>query len=177
MILGLDIATKTGWAVGLPRSSPIVGTIAVSGTVGQKCVGLFRSLDAIVTEHEPDLIVFEQPIHAVPRQGSSITLRLALGLCAVAEMVAAKHAIKVLEVPMGTWRKHFIGVGRAPAWAGSATKRRQWLKNMAIQRCRDLKWGDLSDDEAEACGVWDYASSLRSAEHATGTVGGMFKAS
>ena len=83
-------------------------------------------------------------------------LRLALALCGAAELSAYWNRVPVREVPISTWRKHFIGAGRAPKGEASG-----WCKRQAQSRCRALGWGDLSDDEAEAAGIWDYGMSLR----------------
>ncbi len=163
MILALDIATKTGWAVG--DEQPETGTIELRGSVGEKMHRLARELRLLTSIHSPDLIVFEAPILHVKRQGSSSTLRLLVGLCCVAEMVAFEAGIAVSETPTSTWRKHFLGVSRAPKGLTS-----KWLKQQAQARCRALGWGDLSEDEADACGVWDHAMSLRRPSHAMTTL-------
>lgn len=159
MILALDIATRTGWAAGDALGPPVTGVIDLSKAegIGGKMAAFVRRMDDLTTEYDFDLIVFEQPMQSFGR-GSSKTLRLLLSLCSAAEMVSHWNQIPVREVPMQTWRKHFIGSGRAPK--GEHPK---WCKRQAQIRCSALGWGDLSDDEAEACGIWDYAMSLRRA--------------
>ncbi len=159
MILALDIATRTGWAFGSDLgAAPVTGAIDLSKSlgIGGKMARLADKLEDLVRDIDPDLIIFEQPIHGVTRQGSSNVLRLALALCGTAEMVAFWNKVDVREVPIPTWRKHFIGAGRAPK--GEHPK---WCKRQAQHRCKVLGWGDLSDDQAEAAGIWDYAMSLR----------------
>lgn len=174
MILALDIASKTGWAAGVAQSVPVTGTISLHGSIGEKMLTFSTALIALCEEHQPDLIIFEQPIHTVVRNGSSNVLRLALGLCAAAEMVAHRQGVKPVEAPMQTWRKHFLGVSKAPASVAKSA-RRKWIKAQSIERCRILGWGTLSDDEAEACGIWDYAWSLRSKAHQVHTAPGLFQ--
>lgn len=157
MILSLDIATTTGWAVGSPGDKPIAGLVKTSGDIGQKMSQLRYGIQELGHEYKPDLIIFEQPLHHVPKQGSSNVLRLALALCGVAEMIAHDAGVRCVEVPISTWRKHFIGYGRAPKDAHKG-----WCKDQVIHRCQLLGWGDLPHDAAEACGIWDYACSLRS---------------
>jgi len=180
LILGLDIASVTGWAVGLPGSKPLSGYIKLAGDIGPKMHQLHDALHGLVRQHDPTWIVFEQPIHEIPKRrdkfgnsvgkGSPATLRMSLALCGVAEMVASEANIPVAEVFMGTWRKHFIGAAQSPKGQTS-----MWLKNLAVQRCKQLGWGELTHDAAEACGVWDYACSLRSKAHQVQTAPGLFE--
>ena len=164
MILAFDIATVTGWAAGDHLASrPVSGLISLKDGygIGGKMDLLTRAIELKITEFDPDLIIFEQPWFSAGR-GSAATMRLAIALCATVELVAKWHDIRVLEVPISTWRKHFIGVGRAPK--GESGK---WCKEQARQRCRSLGWGDFTDDQAEACGIWDYAQSLRKSRNDT----------
>jgi len=161
VILALDIATTTGWAFGSLGQKPFHGVIRTQGGIGEKLASFSNILEELIRSYDPDLIVIEQPLHSIPRAGSSKSLRLLLGLCAMAECVGHWHNIPVREVPMATWRKHFIGAGRAPKG-----EPRDWCKRQAMHRCEVLGWGEMSDDEAEACGILDYALSLRNSKAA-----------
>jgi len=54
------------------------------------------------------------------------------------------------SVPMATWRRHFLG--KMPRATKSAE-----LKDLAMQRCRQLGFKPAKHDEAEAIGLLDYA--------------------
>ena len=158
MILALDVATVTGWAAGNRLSNqPSVGVINLKDGrgIGGKLGLLTRQLSEIVEQYEPEMVIFEQPWLG-SGQRSSQTMRLALSLCAGVELVASWYDVKCLEVPIPTWRKHFIGAGRKPKGESS-----NWCKVQAQHRCKVLGWGDLTSDQAEACGIWDYAMSLK----------------
>lgn len=161
MILALDIASTTGWAVGDDR--PVSGSIICRGDLGAKAARLRDGLNKLVDEHNPDLMIFEAPF--LTARGGSSTIRTLLALCGVAEMVAHDRGVIPREVPSEKWRKHFLGLSHAPRHIAKS-KRRQWLKREAQKRCDERGWGWLSDDEADACGVWDYAKSLRDPDYA-----------
>lgn len=154
MILALDIATRTGWAAGTDR--PVTGVIDLSGVDGIGARGsLFLDyVDRMVQDMRPSLVVFEQPL--MGGKGSVATMRLLQGLAVAAEVACHWHDTPVREVPMATWRKHFIGRGWAPRG-----ERSDWCKIQAMAKCRQLGWDPKTHDEAEAAGIWHYAYCLK----------------
>lgn len=74
--------------------------------------------------------------------------------------VAARLSIPVTEVASQSWRKHFLGTGRAPKWVEKRV-RREWWKDQAIQRCRLLGLRPKTNDEAEAIGILDYYRAMQ----------------
>ncbi|WP_146620019.1 hypothetical protein [Acuticoccus sediminis] len=59
-------------------------------------------------------------------------------------------------VAVGTWRKHFLGIGKV----GRGKKAPNW-KHLAVQRCRQLGWSPKDHNEAEALAILDYARHMK----------------
>ena len=80
----------------------------------------------------------------------------------VRKTVAANN-MKLMIVGVGTWRSYFIGRAHAPK-ADSETgelldtpnKRRKWLKQRTIKRCRELSYDPQDDNAADALGLLEY---------------------
>lgn len=70
------------------------------------------------------------------------------------EELGEELRLPVHLVAVSTWRKHFLGFGRA----GKGQKV-DW-KKLAIQRCRQLGHNPKDHNEAEAIAVLDYARCL-----------------
>lgn len=156
-VLALDLATVTGFAVGEPCGEPVHGVITLEGSFGAKCSRLRYSLWGLIQEHMPDRVIFEQPLHAIPKGGGKgPTMRLLQGLTAVAEMVCHDQCVRVFEVATSTWRKHFLGHGGLPSAEA---------KTYCVQLCHDRGWMVVDNNAADACGIWDYACALVSPEH------------
>lgn len=126
VILTLDIATVTGWAVSQPgRNGPLYGSHRmVSGPVGDdlgRALAAFRDwLSDTLAVHNPDEIWFEAPVPTTNR--SIATMRLLMAYPAFAEELAYRRGTPVFEAHSGTIRKAVLGSGRAQksdvlAWA------------------------------------------------------------
>lgn len=150
-ILALDLATNTGWA-----TCPVGG----EATSGQKTmpdtgrdIGRFlavyeRWLISMLRDYEIDFIAYEQPI--LPRVKNLHTLRKLYSLTGLTELIGRKASAEVIEVPISSWRKHFIG-------RGTGFKCRSLdPKQMAITACYERGWNPATHDEAEALGILDY---------------------
>lgn len=186
LILGLDIATTTGFAwyePGCSLSTIKTGIIrAVGDDAEQKAASLAMLLIAELHEYvmeeqtdadgvkrmvkvrrrKPvDFVSIEQPMRNVvsfkktrqtltgPVDEQTINpnaLQLEGLVCAAVAIIAA-YRIPWECVPSSTWRKHFLGMGRAPG-----LDRAGW-KRAAVDRCRALRIDVKNADAAEAVGI------------------------
>lgn len=149
-ILTLDLATNFGWARCVVGGQPEYGAVGLPSTgrdIGRFLAVYERWLVKRCREYEIDLVAYEQPI--IPKEKNLHTLRKLYSLAGVTELVCKRENIRVVEVPISTWRVHFIGKCR-----GFATKTE--AKEMAIDACLERGWNPATHDEAEALGIMDY---------------------
>lgn len=103
-----------------------------------------------------DAVFYEQPLDLGPAGGISnpeIHATL-LGLAMHAESWADAMGCRIIRgVPMGTWRKHFLGKMKRGTKSAD-------LKELAMQRCREIGYKPLKHDTAEAIGILDYATEV-----------------
>jgi len=172
IILGLDVATTTGFAWydtdAKSLSAIKTGLIKAEGdnaeqkaaSLAQQLVRMFR--DPVTREPSlPDFVVIEQPMRNVKtftkrRQdfGGEVeeqtinpnALQLEGLVCAVVAIVAA-YRLPWETIPAATWRKAFLGMGRSPGM-----NRAGW-KKAAVDRCRALRIDVRNSDAAEAVGI------------------------
>ena len=139
-ILAIDPATLTGWAVSYP-SSTLSGVADFGAHRGNRPM-IFEAFDLwladMVTEHEPEMLVFETPIH----RGSGS--RTGFGLAAIIELIAARRGLFVAEVNLVTIKRHGTGNARAE-------------KAAMVSAARARGWAPATDDEADALWLLDYA--------------------
>ena len=154
-VLALDLSTVTGWAVGKPGEKPRFGHIRFvkAGAARPRVYRAFRSwLDETwnVRDHQPDLIVYESP--AVPMLMSGRTnidtVRLLTGLAEHLEEWAYE-VCNLREAAVKDVRVHFIG----------RNLKSKIAKPMTVERCHQLGWPVETDDEGDACALWDYQCS------------------
>ncbi|PHQ71757.1 MAG: hypothetical protein COB93_02460 [Sneathiella sp.] len=62
------------------------------------------------------------------------------------------------DVPPAKWRTYFIGVGRAPKHISKNAKTK-WLKDKAMEKCRERGIYPANDDEGDAVGILFWASN------------------
>jgi hypothetical protein len=121
---------------------------------GRGYVRLHRELMAIHAETPIDHLIFEEPLTPASVSGHTNIdiLQTLAGLAAHAESFAA--AVKAVPRPVhvATWRRHFIG----PMPRGTKSPD---LKAMTVKRCRELGFKPLTNDEADAIGLLDFALS------------------
>lgn len=165
-ILALDLATVTGWAVGVASAAPSPTALeAAAGTVTPVTSGfisfrehsgepgyLYRALEdwlhAMIDGHSPDIVVFEAPLAR-----NAHTARLLFGMAAIAEMVAAQRGIECAEVHVSAIKKHATGHGMAD-------------KKMMIAAALQRGWKPREDNEADALWLWDYAATITASQAA-----------
>lgn len=149
-ILTLDLATNFGWARCAVTGSPESGAVKLPDTgrdIGRFLAVYERWLVKMLREYGIDFVAYEQPI--LPHIKNLHTLRKLYSLAGVTELVCKKERVRVVEVPISTWRMHFIGKCR-----NFATKTE--AKEMAIAACLERDWNPATHDEAEALGILDY---------------------
>ncbi|MBB3144908.1 Holliday junction resolvasome RuvABC endonuclease subunit [Phyllobacterium trifolii] len=170
LILGLDIATRTGFAYYDDQASLAairVGHIQCEGEeFEEKAAFLGRALVRLIKADKPDFIIIERPIRAQPGGGGKRTMKFmgeeqqveakGSGLNAVIssnQLVGAASAIiGAYGIPFDTiasvsWRKAFLGFGTHKGW-----ERKDW-KKAARDRCTQLKIKVTNDDQGEAVGI------------------------
>lgn len=166
MLLALDLATTTGFAVGDPavyrpltplevasqggNAKPYSGAQRIgakNAEIGPFGVEYEDWLGDMIAVHMVDRIVFEAPW--IGGQTSQDTARKLMGLACWTESVACRKGVPwVFEANNASVRKHFTGVGRGD---------RSRLKRLTIEACQLRGWDPRGEDEADALALYDYA--------------------
>jgi len=166
LILGLDIATTTGFAwyePGASLSTIKTGLIKAAGdNAEEKAESLGRQLRDMLKGNRPDFVAIEQPMRNVvsfkktrqtlagPVDEQTINpnaLQLEGLVCAAVAIIGGGYGIPWETIPSSTWRSVFLGFGRRPGFDRAAWKR------AAVDRCRMLKIDVKNADAAEAVGI------------------------
>jgi hypothetical protein len=158
-ILALDLAARTGWALGRamdPR--PASGSVRF-GKDGSSMAAVFhacrRWLDAFLAQNPGvQLVVFESPLVPMFSRGKTTitTIRQLMGLPAIVEeFLYAKGGYDVREARVAEVRVHFLGSNKF---------RREIAKDKTVARCNLLGWKPVDDNAADALALWDYQASL-----------------
>jgi crossover junction endodeoxyribonuclease RuvC len=157
-ILALDLAAKTGWAVGRPGGVPLSGSVNVApigATLGRTLSGCREWLLEFVGD-KPSIryVVFEAPLNTrwikSPRRPE--TERQLIGLVSVVEeALYSKGGYDVREARVADVRIHFLG---------SNKHKREEAKRLTIMGCRIRGWNPVDDNAADALALWDYQCSL-----------------
>jgi Holliday junction resolvasome RuvABC endonuclease subunit len=178
LILGLDGAQNTGWALYDTAANLAAIRAGVIKTAGDdyehKAASLGLGLVRLIEADRPDFIVIEMPIRSQPAARQKRTVKFmgedrveevaSGGLNAVIssnQMVGALSAIiGAFQIPFETiapvtWRKQFLGFGTRPGW-----QRKDWKKAVR-DRCAQLKITVTNDDMADAAGIAFAGASLQ----------------
>lgn len=151
-ILGLDVATCTGWAVSSGRTSNdiISGSIKGKGGDQYRIAGSLQDqLHRVIREIErPDLCVMEQPLGAAPNPTTLAKLNLYFGSL---NAVCRGYGIPCLPVADSTWRNTMYGYGRKKGWSS-----KEWKKHAKFHCETVLKVDVKNADEAEAVIISQY---------------------
>jgi len=170
LVVGLDTATTTGAAwhhPGMPR--PYWDAFKLRGDareIGKRCDHLDEYLSKLHKAYADvggitHLFLEEQHLGHVggkpgqPRRSiAPETLKMLMGLSAMAQTFAFQIGAKCYEVSIAEWRKHFLGRGTGFKAKGEDPK------ELSIQRCAQYGWHTDSPDAAEACGILDYSLTM-----------------
>jgi crossover junction endodeoxyribonuclease RuvC len=154
-ILALDLASRTGWAVGdASDARPASGSIRFA-TPGASLSAVYCGCrqwlsDFVVADPEICLIVFEAPM--TPQHMAGFTaahiIRILIGLCAVTEEFAYYRGLDVREAKVCDVREHFIGSNKI---------KRKEAKVATIDACHRLGWAPADGNAADA---WHYQASI-----------------
>lgn len=150
VIIGLDLATTTGVAVGRAGEVPMCETKFL-GEAGKSQAARFsqmlRLTKSLIEEHRPDLIAIEKPISAGP-VGKEARVQMAFGLRGNVLAMANIMGVRCKEYAVQDVRQHFIGERNLP---------RAVAKEHVMARCGLIGWSVDNDNEGDAAAVWEYA--------------------
>jgi hypothetical protein len=159
LILGLDLAVRTGFCLGEPGQIPRSGTVrlkkpADEWTVAPGNLGCFLRDLLVMQSDRPDIIIYEAPLpffaaHADQRQRSIESLVLPPSLVGATLCIGGTYGIPCVGYQANTIRKAFIG--RASAGGRDETKnaviRQAVAEKLVPSDCRD-------DNRADAVATW-----------------------
>jgi hypothetical protein len=176
LILGLDIATTTGFAWYEPGSSLAsikTGLIMAAGDSHEaKAASLGDQLREMFKECRPDFVAIEEPLRNIKTFKKTIQTMygpkviqtvnpnqmLLYALVGAAMVVVSAYKKPWETIPSATWRKSFFGAGFKPPVkivereGEDAVSEKLW-KKAAVDRCRLLRIDVKNADAAEAVGV------------------------
>lgn len=154
-VLALDIATRLGWAVGSAGSLPLFGAHQLpkaryDGDFSGRFVAMAQWLHDMIDMHAPTLIAYEEPLmpRGVEMTTTWATTRLLIGLVSWADGVAEDRGVAAMEVNNSTWKKHFVGNGRAE-------------KIDTIRKCFSLGMQPPDNNAADAIGILSFALHIK----------------
>lgn len=147
VILALDLATVTGWAVGLPGGIPTIGSIALPAASVSGRGRLFATFEDWLWDqievHQPVFIARESPMPPKAQSGFDAAL-IAFGLSSSVEQVCFRASIPQRGVTVWDVRQHFVG-------------KRGAGKPEVQARCKMLNWRFTDDNSSDAAAVWSWA--------------------
>lgn len=170
-LLALDIATTTGWAFGpiSEGSCPSASgheRLAKAGASNERCWrSTFMWINAMLREHDPDMVVIEAKIKTPNMKGKSspkVDERLGGMQSVIRAVVFMRQRVTADQIPPATVRKQFLGLGNLP---------KDTAKKLVHSRCRELGWidaGNLSLDETDAMALWATYGCINSIEFRKG---------
>lgn len=151
IVAALDLATRTGVAVGPCNGRPELWTLDLKtkGEVrfhGTRLAGIQGLAHSLIREHGISHIAIEKPFVAAHNNWE--TTLLTIGLTANVLSWAARKGIPVDLIPPQTVAKHFIGTG---------SMKRAEKKAAILAECRARGWKPADDNQADAAALWDLA--------------------
>jgi hypothetical protein len=157
IVLALDLASVSGWAVGEPGGKPSHGSIRFASK-GASHEAIFNNAmnwaDKKIVFCRPSLIVWEAPLPGFKsgKTTSDVTTIL-FELPAVIGAIAYQRGVyDIRKASTKDVRHHFIG----------CNPKRAMAKPMVIRQCRAMGWEIEDDNEADALATWHFMCSLLS---------------
>ena len=158
LILALDLATVSGWAVGPPGSVPLSGSIRL----GRQGLSLVRFLDAadhwlggLMAEHRPSTVIIEAAFISPNRTSRDVAARLTT-ISGLAQLAAFRFGLdesSICEATSTDVCKFFTGRGH---FSGDTAKK----KALVMHHCKMLGWEPADYDEADALALWRFAEAM-----------------
>jgi len=160
IIAALDLATKTGVAVGPLGGQPELWTLDLKSkgeakfhaTRLMQIQGLAHRL---ISEQGAQFIAIEKPF--VASHNNWETTLLTIGLTANVLSWAERKGIPVDIISAQTVAKHFTGSGKM---------KRDEKKAAILAECRARGWEPHDDNQADAAALWDLACARLACAHA-----------
>lgn len=160
IILALDPARRTGFALGRPGRQPLLGVARLANKLdepddvfGRASAWINKILCGEILDEVPTLLAIEAPIAPAEVAGFTNfnTTRIALGLQGIFRGAARARGLRILPAPINSWRKYCLNSGNMRGAAAKAAM---------VRLCRQLGWGDdVPHDAAEAAGIFLWAES------------------
>ena len=157
IVLALDLASVTGWALGEPGSEPTHGTHRFAAKDASHEAVFYKCMlwtQETIIKHNPGLIVWESPLASnFGKKGETNidTTALLHGLPAIVGAIAYMYKIyDVRKAATSAIRQHFI----------NCNPKRAEAKPMVMEQCRAMGWEVEDDNEADALATWSYMCSL-----------------
>ena len=157
MVLALDLATVTGWALGRPGDDkPRSGTVRFASKGASQdaiAAGALRWLIAFTKDNPFDQLVIEQEVRKKESWKSSTDADdITRGLIFLARAVAFERGVyRPTFAPVNTVRKFFLGDG---------SLERDIAKSRTVERCRLLGWAPEDDNAADALAIWAWRCAM-----------------
>lgn len=163
IVAGLDVATRTGLCILDAEKLVHVEAFRPAGKEDPEIFHGFRNwLRPMLVSHEVQHVAMEEPLRSDLKRREADGSETALtnmrtylrlyGLRAHVREICFALNIPCEEVNQSSWRKAFLGNGRAD-------------KDMAMAQCKLLRWPVPNKDAAEACGVaWWLNGHLHAAD-------------
>lgn len=155
ILLSLDLALKTGYAVGPSDGKPLFGAYRIPHSPEDlgACLQHFGEwLEDSIAVHQPRVVVFEAPIFNAGKT-SLATARLLYSLAGVTELICRRARVICREANLMTVKKFWAGTGRAD-------------KSQMMEAARRYGFDVKTSDEADALAIWAYAVHLLAPKHA-----------
>jgi hypothetical protein len=162
IVLALDLARTSGWAVGEPGAEPLHGFHSFAAHDSSHEAVFYKAMlwsQTKIIEHKPDLIVWEAPLATSFKKGSTTSnaTTILYGLPAVVGAIAYMHKVyDCRKADTAKVRHHFI----------NCNPKRDEAKPLVIEQCNLMGWDVEDDNEADALATWSYMCSIIAPEHA-----------
>jgi hypothetical protein len=156
VVLALDLASTTGFAVGAPGTVPVSGSVRFASQ-GSSHEAVFAAalkwMSDTMAKYDPSTVVWEAPLPTTFKRGLTNvgTTTLLYGLPAVIGACSyLKGVYDIRKASPRDVRLHFIG----------CCPPRKSAKTMTMKRCRDLGWPVGDDNEADALALWSFMCTI-----------------
>lgn len=145
VVLGLDQATKMGWAIGTAETAFACGLIDTTprrfDSYGSRYLRVEKEVTRLLVEHKPTLVVFEE--HR--RHNSTQAAQVLGAITAIVAKCCEQEHVDYFGIPVLTLKKHFTG---------SATASKALMLAVARKKFPHLLIPD--DNVADALSMYHY---------------------